>query len=84
MRVPDQDKRRNTTCAYARELIARINQPQTWIASRTGIPKHRIEDLLAGTITASGGYEAVQMTYPEQYILEVLADMAQRGRNPPA
>lgn len=57
-----------------RALMDRIGKPQVWVADRTGISRRRIQYLLVGTKEFGGEIQEVKLTYPEQHILECLAD----------
>ena len=60
---------------YVAELMRRIGRPQTWVAERTGISRRRIQYLLVGEKTFAGETKPVLLTYPEQFILETLAEV---------
>lgn len=74
MAIPNREELHRTDPEYMRELMARIGKPQTWVADRTGISRRRIQYLLVGTKEFAGEIQQVKLTYPEQYILEALAD----------
>lgn len=61
----------NPTPEYFNELLDRIQKSQRWVAETTGIDLNRIERLKRGTYS---------MRYPEQYILEQLADAMEVAR----
>lgn len=74
MAIPDREKTHRTDPEYMRDLMARIGKPQMWVADRTGISRRRIQYLLVGTKEFAGETQEVKLTYPEQFILEALAD----------
>jgi transcriptional regulator with XRE-family HTH domain len=57
-----------------RELMAQIGLNQHVVADLTGISRRRIQYLLAGSRTFLGQVQTVILTYPEQFILECLAE----------
>lgn len=64
----------NATPEYVRELIARIGRSQAWIAERSGISRRRIQYLVAGHRMVDGVAVPAIVTYPEQFVLETLAE----------
>lgn len=62
------------SASYMRELMARIGRPQVWVADRTGISRRRLQYLLVGSKDFAGTVQEVKLTYPEQYLLECLAE----------
>ena len=73
--VPNAHTLHQPTAAYMAELMRRIGKPQTWVAERTGISRRRIQYLLVGQKTFAGETKPVLLTYPEQFILETLAEV---------
>ena len=73
--LPDATKQ-NQSPEYIRDLIERIGKSQRWIYDVTGISERRLRYLIAGERTLNGVTAPVLADYPEQYILEVLADAA--------
>lgn len=67
-------ERHQPTHAYFLELRSRINASTNWIAHNTGISRRRLDYLAMGR----RGDAAVVMSYPEQFILEALAEHAER------
>jgi hypothetical protein len=55
-------------------LCARIGKSQYWIADHSGISRRRILYLAAGSRVINGEQKAVKLSFPEQFILEYLAD----------
>ena len=80
---PPHRKNHKATAAYFNDLLQRIGKPQLWIANRTGISHRRMQYLINGERTQGGKTEPVLMTYPEQYILESLADSILQGEPSP-
>lgn len=74
MAIPDRENKHQTDPEYMRELMSRIGKPQVWVADRTGISRRRIQYLLVGSKVFAGEIQTVKLTYPEQFILEALAD----------
>ena len=68
----------NKSPEYARELVARIGRPQTWIADNSGISRRRLQYIIAGSREVDGELRSVSLTYPEQFTLECLANAAER------
>lgn len=63
--------------ATVRNLVARIDKSQQWIANRIGISERRLRYLIAGTREIDGKQTDVVLTYPEQFALEELASAAE-------
>lgn len=72
--IPNPDKHQPTK-AYFLELRGRINASTNWIASNTGISRRRLDYLAVGH---RDGDKPVVMSYPEQFVLEALAEHAER------
>lgn len=70
--IPDSAQHRTEKESVA-ELLRRIGKPLRWIAGRTGISERRLHYILAGYRDAPSGKVPVQIKYPEQYTLEMLA-----------
>ena len=68
----------NTDLEYFKSLCERIAQSQEWIAQNSGISRRRIQYLAAGFRTINGESKDVQLTYPEQFALETLAEAGDR------
>ena len=77
--VPDPSSH-NTDPVYLRELVARIDRSQSWIAAHSGISRRRLQYLIAGGREVDGQMRPVALTYPEQYVLEALADASEKLR----
>lgn len=77
--TPDPSKH-NTDPSYMHTLAARINRPRSWIAAHSGISRRRIHYLLTGEREMDGRVRPVVMTYPEQFVLEVLAEASENLR----
>lgn len=77
--TPDPSKH-NTDPDYMHVLVARIDRSQSWIAAHSGISRRRIQYLLAGVREMDGQMRPVALTYPEQFVLEVLADASENLR----
>lgn len=68
---------------HMRDLMQRIGKSQVWVAERTGISRRRIQYLLVGSKVFAGVTQEVKFSYPEQYILECLADAGEAfGKSP--
>lgn len=74
MSIPNRSLSHNPTPEYINTLMQRIGKSQVWVADRTGISRRRIQYMLVGSKVFSGETQSVTMTYPEQFILESLAD----------
>lgn len=74
--IPNREQHHDPTVQHMRALKARINMPIEWIADRTGISRRRIQYLLAGQRTQDGVLQEMKMTYPEQFVLESLAEVS--------
>jgi hypothetical protein len=57
-------------------LRDQIGKPQHWVATRSGISKRRIQYLAAGERLSGEVMVPVRMSYPEQFVLECLAEAA--------
>ena len=68
----------NTSLEYFKSLCDRIGRSQEWIAQHSGISRRRIQYLAAGFRTVNGEAKDVQLTYPEQHVLECLAEAGDR------
>lgn len=62
------------TAEETRLLIEQIGKSQRWIAERSGISERRLRYLLAGGRQVDGAWVATQLSYPERYVLEMLAE----------
>lgn len=71
----------NPTPEFMRALMERIGMPQVWVADRTGISRRRIQYLLVGSKTLDGMTQPVLLTFPEQVILQLLAEAAELLKN---
>ncbi|TCG09348.1 hypothetical protein BZM27_05980 [Paraburkholderia steynii] len=60
-----------------RKLVERIGKSQFWIATTIGISERRLRYLIAGSREVDGKTTDVEMTYPEQFALESLAQAAE-------
>lgn len=60
-----------------RSLVERIGKSQFWIAATIGISERRLRYLIAGSREVDGKTTDVEMTYPEQFALESLAQAAE-------
>lgn len=74
MSIPNRSLSHNPTPEYINTLMQRIGKSQVWVADRTGISRRRIQYMLVGSKVFAGETQVVIMTYPEQFILESLAD----------
>lgn len=80
--IPNREALHKPTPDYMRELMARIGRPQVWVADRTGISRRRIQYLVVGSKDFAGVIQDVKLTYPEQFILEALAEAGEAfGKN---
>ncbi len=77
MSIVNRETQHNPTPEYMQELMRRIGKSQTWVAERTGISRRRIQYLLVGSKIFAGVKQDVRMTYPEQHILECLAEASE-------
>jgi hypothetical protein len=68
----------NTSPEYFKSLCDRIGQSQEWIAQNSGISRRRIQYLAAGYRMINGERKDVEITYPEQFSLETLAEAGDR------
>ena len=59
---------------YFRELVERIGRGMIWISRNSGISRRRLLYLQVGERTVGGVVQPVRISYPEMYILQVLAD----------
>lgn len=83
--IPNRATQHNPGADYMRELMQRIGKSQVWVAERTGISRRRIQYLLVGTKVFAGVTQDVLFSYPEQYILECLAEAGEAfGKVPKA
>lgn len=73
----------NPTPEAMRALMERIGKSQIWVADRTGISRRRIQYLLVGSKEFNGETQKVKLTYPEQHILECLADSSDALKDAP-
>lgn len=71
--IPDRATHKPTP-EYVRQLLARIGRTQVWVAGRTGISRRRIQYLLVGSKVYNGVTQEVKLNYPEQWVLECLAE----------
>lgn len=60
-----------------RALVERIGKSQFWIATTIGISERRLRYLIAGSREVEGKTTDVEITYPEQFALECLAQAAE-------
>lgn len=60
-----------------RTLVERIGKSQFWIATTIGISERRLRYLIAGSREVDGKTTDVEMTYPEQFALECLAQASE-------
>jgi len=74
----------DTTPEYFRELCDRIGHGSYWIAAHTGISRRRLLYLAAGTRVLNGEQQSVRMSFPEQFILEYLAEASALSSNHPS
>ena len=65
----------DTSLDYFKSLVERIGQTYDWIAEHSGISRRRLQYLNAGTRLVAGVYKPVILSYPEQFILETLAEV---------
>lgn len=68
----------NDAPEFARDLIKRIGRSQVWIADNSGISRRRLQYIVAGFRDVDGERRTVSMSYPEQYLLECLAESGER------
>ena len=71
--IPDPRKH-TPTLDYYLQLRERINASAEWVAQNTGISRRRLTYLAAGQRNGA----PVVMSYPEQFTLEALAELAER------
>lgn len=81
MALPDREKLHRMDPEYVRELMDRIGKPQVWVADRTGISRRRLQYLLVGSKVFAGETQEVKLTYPEQFVLEALAEAGETFSN---
>lgn len=74
----------NTSLEYFKSLCERIGQSQEWIAQNSGISRRRIQYLAAGSRMVKGESKPVELSYPEQFALETLAEAGDRFNPKPA
>jgi 3-oxoacyl-[acyl-carrier-protein] synthase III len=82
MSIPNREALHNPTPEYINSLMQRIGKSQVWVADRTGISRRRIQYMLVGSKVFAGETQEVTMTYPEQFILEALADAGEAFAKP--
>ena len=59
---------------YFLELVERIGRGTVWISRNSGISRRRLLYLSKGERTVNSVVQPVHMSYPEQWIIECLAD----------
>ena len=72
--IPNPNQHQPTK-AYFLHLRGRINASTRWIAVNSGISQRRLDYLAVGE---RDGGKPVVMSYPEQFVLEALAEHAER------
>jgi hypothetical protein len=77
--TPDAKNIKNDP-AYFAGLIKRIGMPHDWLAKQSGISRRRLLYLAAGERMIDGVLKPVLMSYPEQFLLECLAQEAINSR----
>ena len=76
MRIPNPNEL-SKDAGFAASLINSIGMSQAWLAAKSGISKRRIQYLITGhRVDNAGKTISVLLSYPEQYILQIIADMA--------
>jgi len=65
----------NTELSYFKSLVERIGHSYEWIAEHSGISRRRLLYLAVGVRFNRGEHRAVILSYPEQFILETLAEV---------
>lgn len=77
MTIPNREDKHvepHQSAEKMRDMMTRIGKPQIWVADQTGISRRRLQYLLVGSKIFAGETQAVSLTYPEQHILECLAE----------
>lgn len=74
----------DTSPEFVNELCERIGKSREWIADNSGISRRRIQYLLAGYRVINGEKKPVELSYPEMFVLQTLAEAGERFNPRPA